>query len=75
MKKAETRLFWNLDEAEYTGVAVVGLGKRGAQFNELEELHEGKENVREAAAGKIANINILTLLFLQVRIIIVQPEK
>ena len=51
IKKAETRLFWNLDDSEYTGVAIVGLGKKDAGYNEQEEVHEGKENVREAAAG------------------------
>lgn len=36
-------------EPEYRAVAVVGLGREGAGFNELEMLDEGMENVRTAA--------------------------
>lgn len=46
-------MFWGLDETDYSGVAVVGLGKQNLGVNKLEEIHEGKENVRAAAAGKI----------------------
>jgi hypothetical protein len=42
-----------LDERDYTGVAVVSLGKRNLGINNLEELHEGKESVRIAAAGNL----------------------
>lgn len=44
-------MFWGLDETDYAGVAVVGLGKQGLGINKLEEIHEGKESVRAAAAG------------------------
>lgn len=47
-------MFWGLEPAEsrqHIGVAVVGLGKENVGVNELEEIHEGKENVRAAAAG------------------------
>ncbi|XP_015600885.1 cytosol aminopeptidase isoform X2 [Cephus cinctus] len=51
IKKAETRVFWGLDESEFAGIAVVGLGKPNLGINQLEELHEGKENIRIAAAA------------------------
>lgn len=53
LKKSETRVFWGLGDDEHVGVAVVGLGKQNLGINQLEEIHEGKENVREAAAGKL----------------------
>ncbi|XP_030383836.1 cytosol aminopeptidase [Scaptodrosophila lebanonensis] len=37
-------------EGEYNAVAVVGVGASNASYNELEELDEGMENVRIAAA-------------------------
>lgn len=43
-------MFWGL-ETDYSGVAVVSLGKQGLGVNKLEEIHEGKESVRAAAAG------------------------
>lgn len=42
------RVFSNID-AEFSAVAVVGLGIEGIGFNELEMLDEGMENVRVAA--------------------------
>lgn len=50
--KGCARVFWGLDEEYYVGVAVVGLGKKNLGINQLEEVHEGKENIRIAAAGK-----------------------
>lgn len=44
-------MFWGLDETDYSGVAVVSLGKQDLGINKLEEIHEGKESVRAAAAG------------------------
>ncbi|KZC05947.1 Cytosol aminopeptidase, partial [Dufourea novaeangliae] len=49
--KGSVRVFWGLDEKEYVGVAVVGLGKKNLGINQLEEVHEGKENIRTAAAA------------------------
>jgi len=48
-----------LDEKDYTGVAVVCLGKRNLGIDNLEELHEGKENVRIAAAGNSYYLKII----------------
>ncbi|RLU25395.1 hypothetical protein DMN91_001551 [Ooceraea biroi] len=48
--KGQARVFWGLDETNYNGIAVVGLGKQNLGINKLEEIHEGKENVRAAAA-------------------------
>lgn len=50
LRKAQTRVFWGLDDS-FSAVAVVGLGKQNAGINDLEEIHEGKENVRVAAAA------------------------
>lgn len=50
--KGQARVFWGLDEKDYAGVAVVGLGKKNLGVNQLEEIHEGKENIRIAAAGR-----------------------
>lgn len=52
--KGHTRVFWDLDSKDYSGVAVVGLGKKDLTINKLEEIHEGKENVRAAAAGNFS---------------------
>lgn len=41
---------------EFGAVAVVGLGKSGLGYNEQEEIHEDKENVRIAAAGECETI-------------------
>ncbi|XP_012288936.1 cytosol aminopeptidase isoform X2 [Orussus abietinus] len=51
INKADTRIFWGLDDADYAAVAVVGLGKHNLGVNDLEEVHEGKENIRTAAAA------------------------
>lgn len=56
ISKGDTRIFWGLDESEYVGIAVVGLGKRNVGINKLEEIDEGKENVRTAAAGRFSNL-------------------
>ncbi|XP_014661551.1 PREDICTED: cytosol aminopeptidase-like isoform X2 [Priapulus caudatus] len=49
LKKGKRRIFYNLEE--YQCVSVVGLGKHGIKFNELEEKDEAKENIRTAVAG------------------------
>ncbi|XP_043790439.1 cytosol aminopeptidase-like isoform X2 [Apis laboriosa] len=49
--KGHARVFWGLDEKDYAGIAVVGLGKKNLGINQLEEIHEGKENIRIAAAA------------------------
>ncbi|XP_076240163.1 cytosol aminopeptidase isoform X2 [Calliopsis andreniformis] len=49
--KGQTRVFWGLDENDYAGVAVVGLGKKDPGINKLEEIDEGKESIRLAAAA------------------------
>ncbi|XP_053950871.1 cytosol aminopeptidase-like [Anastrepha ludens] len=42
------KVFNNIDQ-EFRSIAVVGVGREGAGFNELEMLDEGMENVRVAA--------------------------
>ncbi|XP_012257991.2 cytosol aminopeptidase-like isoform X2 [Athalia rosae] len=64
LKKAETRVFWGLEPAEsrqHVGVAVVGLGKPNVGVNELEEIHEGKENVRIAAAAGVRALDAVEI--------------
>ena len=50
-RKGKCRVFYGLDP-DFPMVAVVSLGKRGVGFNELEEVDEGRENVRIGVAGK-----------------------
>ncbi|XP_075222712.1 cytosol aminopeptidase-like isoform X2 [Lycorma delicatula] len=49
LKKGTARIFYNLSPAHEI-VAAVGLGKHSLGFNEQEEIEEGKEAVRSAAA-------------------------
>lgn len=48
-KFGEVRLFYNLD-AEYSVVAVVGLGRECQGYDVFEQIDEGKEAIRVAAA-------------------------
>lgn len=57
-------MFWGLDEVNYSGVAVVGLGKQGLGVNKLEEIHEGKENVRLAASGNLIDQDTIEIIIL-----------
>ena len=43
-------MFYGINEA-FNSVALVKLGKAGAGYNESEELHEGRENIRIGVAG------------------------
>ncbi|KAI0221061.1 Cytosol aminopeptidase [Lamellibrachia satsuma] len=51
-KKGKCRVFCGLDET-YSNVAVVALGKKGLGYNELEEVDEGRENVRSAVSAGV----------------------
>ncbi|XP_078698231.1 cytosol aminopeptidase-like [Branchiostoma floridae x Branchiostoma belcheri] len=55
IKKGKSRVFYGLDET-YSAVAVVGLGAQGLGVNELEGFHEGKENLRAAAANGVRQL-------------------
>lgn len=48
--KGEVRLFYNL-EPEFVAVAVVGLGKECLGYDSFEQMDEGKEAIRLAAAS------------------------
>lgn len=52
MKKGKARVFYNLS-SEFKAVSVVGLGDGSLGYNKLEEIDEGKETVRTAAAGTV----------------------
>ncbi|ESO10262.1 hypothetical protein HELRODRAFT_117043, partial [Helobdella robusta] len=51
-KKGKCNLFVGLD-AEYNNVVLTSLGKKGVGVNELEEIDEGKDNVRTGVAAGV----------------------
>lgn len=51
----EKKIFSNID-CEFGSVAIVGLGKEGVGYNELEAIDEGMENVRVAAGIGAKNL-------------------
>ena len=51
-KSGKSCILYGLDDV-YTHVAVVKLGSHSANFNELEEIDERRENVRIAMAGAL----------------------
>ena len=55
------RVFYGLDD-EYTSIAVVSLGKHGTGYNVLEELDEGRENIRSAIAGIVVVVIIVVVV-------------
>ena len=50
-KGGKCRVFYDVNDA-FSSVAVVKLGKQGAAYNEAEEVHEGRENIRAGVAGE-----------------------
>ncbi|KAK5642582.1 hypothetical protein RI129_008749 [Pyrocoelia pectoralis] len=48
-KKGDVRIFYNLDD-EYHAIALVGLGKECQGYDVFEQIDEGKETIRIAAA-------------------------
>ena len=52
-KGGKCRVFYDVNDA-FSSVAVVKLGKQGAAYNEAEEVHEGRENIRAGVAGEEA---------------------
>lgn len=50
-KKGSSRTFYGLT-SDHLATCVVGLGKKNQGVDELEEIDQGKENVRIAAASK-----------------------
>ncbi|XP_034943968.1 cytosol aminopeptidase-like isoform X2 [Chelonus insularis] len=51
IKKSKTRVFWGIENAQHACIAVVGLGKQNLGVDPLEEIDEGKENIRSAVAA------------------------
>jgi len=51
LKHGKARVFYDLDQ-EFSSVVLTNLGKKGAKYNELEEVDEGRENTRAAIAGR-----------------------
>lgn len=54
-KLGSSNVFNNLDP-QYKNISIVGLGKEGAGYNELEAIDEGMENARVAAAVGAVNL-------------------
>jgi hypothetical protein len=52
VKQGKGQVFYNLG-SEFPVIAVVGLGKDDADYNEQEDIDEGRENVRIAASSTL----------------------
>jgi hypothetical protein len=67
VKKGKGQIFYKLGP-QFPVIAVVGLGKDGAGYNEEEDIDEGQENVRIGAAGKLSvTTTLLCFSYLKVR--------
>lgn len=55
VKKGKNRVFYGQD-GDYSGVAVVSLGKQNAGYSELEEVDEGRENIRAGVAAGVKQL-------------------
>ncbi|RUS84194.1 hypothetical protein EGW08_008034 [Elysia chlorotica] len=53
LKCGSSRVLFGLEETDFTSVAVVNLGKQDVDFDEDEQVYQGKENVRTAVAGAL----------------------
>nr|XP_004656136.2 cytosol aminopeptidase [Jaculus jaculus] len=60
LKAGKTRTFYGLHK-DFPSVVVVGLGKRSAGVDNLENWHEGKENIRAAVAAGCRQVQDLEL--------------
>uniref|UniRef100_A0A0C9QXT8 LAP3_1 protein n=1 Tax=Fopius arisanus TaxID=64838 RepID=A0A0C9QXT8_9HYME len=66
LKKSKTRVFWSMESGEYNCVAVVGLGKQNLGYNSLEEIDEGKENIRVAVAAGCSALDAVDIKSIEV---------
>ena len=55
-KKGKCRTFYG-QVKEYSAIAVVSIGKQNAGYNELEEVDEGRENVRTAVSTGVKQLH------------------
>ncbi|XP_040821936.1 cytosol aminopeptidase [Ochotona curzoniae] len=65
LKAGKTRTFYGLHQ-DFPSVVVVGLGKKTAGVHELENWHEGKENIRTAVAAGCRQLQELELSCVEV---------
>ncbi|KAF6130671.1 leucine aminopeptidase 3 [Phyllostomus discolor] len=65
LKAGKTRTFYGLHE-DFPSVVVVGLGRKGAGVDDLENWHEGKENIRVAVAVGCRQIQDLEIASVEV---------
>lgn len=64
VRKGKARVFYNVSP-EFKAVSVVGLGDGCLGYNELEEIHEGKETVRTAAAVGCRSLEDVTDVYVE----------
>ena len=55
LKAGQSRVLYGLGE-DYTAIAVANLGKQDVGFCHLDQLEEGRENVRSAIASELVKI-------------------
>lgn len=60
IKKGKTRIFHDL-HPDYASVVLVGLGKRSAGVNHLEQWNESKENIRSAVSAGCRQVQDLEI--------------
>ncbi|XP_044274441.1 cytosol aminopeptidase isoform X2 [Varanus komodoensis] len=65
LKKGKTRVFHGLHQ-DFSSVVVVGLGKKAAGVNQLENWDEDKENIRAAVAVGCQQVQELEIPFVEV---------
>jgi len=65
VKQGTCRVVYGVDKA-YSAVAVVGIGEKGKEVNELEQWHEGRENVRRGVAEGILALRSAGMKFVDV---------
>ncbi|XP_046512646.1 cytosol aminopeptidase [Equus quagga] len=65
LKAGKTRTFYGLHE-DFPSVVLVGLGKKAAGVDDLENWHEGKENIRAAVAAGCRQVQDLELCSVEV---------
>ncbi|XP_075400615.1 cytosol aminopeptidase [Tenrec ecaudatus] len=65
LKVGKTRMFHGLHQ-DFPSVVVVGLGTQGASVDQLENWHEGKENIRAAVAAGCRQVQELEISSVEV---------
>ncbi|GFO37821.1 LOW QUALITY PROTEIN: leucine aminopeptidase-like protein [Plakobranchus ocellatus] len=53
LKCGSSRVLFGIDDGQYTSIAVANLGKQDVDFDEEEQIYQGKENIRAAVASAV----------------------